>query len=454
MTPARVAVQVGAAAVRVAGAGRGGPPRLLAERPAAGPDRLRELLAELLAERPDELLVVGAEAGPFAGLAAAVRVVPAALAVAGPGRRVVVVDVGHGGAEVTLVGARGEVLGARRVPGGARLDSAVAALAGVPPPVARELREAVSLLPHAVARQGDRDVVVGADQVRDAIARPLEEVVAAARTLAAQARRAGPTGAAVGGSPGATLPVLIVGGVARTPLLAEMLDAAGIGPVTVAERPEAAAVLGALRLPPGALPPPLPGGPRPAVEQPLLPPPPRRSRSARAAPVLLAAAAVAIVAAAWPSPASVSGTHGGIVAQYGYVMRLPDGWTHSGGLPERRRTLLTPAGAPDGTDLVAVERTELGYDALAEPERAAADLRAVFDAAVAAGEPLSDFVASGRHAGRPVATYRERAAGGMIDWYVLLDVGDQISVGCQHTPTGAAEVERACDVVVASVRQQ
>jgi hypothetical protein len=45
--------------------------------------------------------------------------------------------------------------------------------------------------------------------------------------------------------------VLLIGGVARTPLLAELLDAAGPGR-RVADRPDSAAVVGALRLPPRA----------------------------------------------------------------------------------------------------------------------------------------------------------------------------------------------------------
>ena len=60
-------------------------------------------------------------------------------------------------------------------------------------------------------------------------------------------RRRGPVRAAAAG-PGRVSPVLLVGGVARTPLLAELLDAAGVHDVRVADRPDAAAVLGALRV--------------------------------------------------------------------------------------------------------------------------------------------------------------------------------------------------------------
>ena len=81
----------------------------------------------------------------------------------------------------------------------------------------------------------------------------------------------------------------------------------------------------------------------------------------------------------WAPPAAAPRCRRAVLVQYGYRLDLPAGWEHTGGLPERRRSLLTRVGAPQGTDLIAVERTPLGYDAAAEPERAAAEMRAVFD---------------------------------------------------------------------------
>jgi type VII secretion-associated protein (TIGR03931 family) len=145
----------------------------------------------------------------------------------------------------------------------------------------------------------------------------------------------------------------------------------------------------------------------------------------------------------------------GDLVQYGYAVRLPAGWAHTGGLPERRRSLLTPLGAPDGSDLISVERTPLGYDADAEPRRARAELRTTFVTAVAAGAPLSGFDDRARFAGRPVVAYREAGGGeaGDVDWYVVLDGDAQLSVGCRHTGPGAAAVGSACATVVASLRR-
>jgi hypothetical protein len=128
-------------------------------------------------------------------------------------------------------------------------------------------------------------------------------------------------------------------------------------------------------------------------------------------------------------------------------------------------------GAPDGSDLISVERTPLGYDADAEPQRARAELRAEFDRAVAEGAGLTGFDDDARFAGRTVVTYRETGRGtdpaevdraesdgagadrADVDWYVVLDGDAQLSVGCRHTAAGAAQVAAACATVVDSLHR-
>src|SRR5919107_4929984 len=181
----------------------------------------------------------------------------------------------------------------------------------------------------------------------------------------------------------------------------------------------------------------------------------------RGAPPVLGAVAAAVAAAgllavgaALPPVVADPPPGTGDLVQYGYAVRLPAGWAHTGGLPEQRRSLLTPLGAPDGSDLISVERTPLGYDADAEPQRARAELRTEFDRTVSAGAALSGFDADARFGGRPVVTYRETGPGGTdgtgpsadpaeVDWYVLLDGEAQLSVGCRHTAAHAAAVTRA-----------
>jgi type VII secretion-associated protein (TIGR03931 family) len=142
--------------------------------------------------------------------------------------------------------------------------------------------------------------------------------------------------------------------------------------------------------------------------------------------------------------------------QYGYVLDLPAGWAHTGGLPERRRSLLTPLAAPDGSDLISVELAPVGYDTGAELRRAHTELKAAFDAAVADGAPLSGFADDASYAGRPVVVYQDSGDADVdvtVDWYVVLDGAAQLSVGCRHTGAGARDVAAACAAVVRSLRR-
>jgi type VII secretion-associated protein (TIGR03931 family) len=447
----RVAVQVGATRLRVAiDEPR---PRILAELP---PAKLDRAVTDLFGGPVDELVVVhpaGAHPDVAAGVARAIRAVPSAVAVAvhpdGTGCSVVV-DVGHGGTEVAIVRA-GRIAAVRQVAtGGARLDAVTRSLLARTAPVdateARRVREDLSLHPSARTR-GAPAAVLDADDLRTALTVPLTAVVDAVRGVLDVA------------GPGRAPPVLLVGGVARTPLLAELLDAAGIGGVRVMERPDAAAVLGALRLPPDLTDLVQPTRPTAApATEPWLPSPRARHRGARAVlavgAAVVAGAGLLAVGAALPPVGPDPVPAGGDLVQYGYAVRLPAGWAHTGGLPERRRSLLTPLGAPDGSDLISVERTPLGYDADAEPRRARTELRAMFAASVAAGAPLSAFDDDARFAGRSVLSYREAGGeAGDVDWYVVLDGDAQLSVGCRHTATGAAAVGAACTTVVGSLRR-
>ncbi len=486
--PARVAVHPGTGTVRVAGATRGGPARMIAELPACRWAAVPELFAALFGEPVEELVLLHPAGWPAArvarwaagaaGLATTVRTEAAAVAAAataaGP---VAVLDVGQAGAEAVLVDG-GEIVAVRTgLVGGAVLDDLVGDLLlrrwGAPAPgaavlraEARRVREALSLQPVAVARLPgvDGGVRLEAAELRAVLAGPLGTAVDVLRAVLVAA-------------PGPRPAVRVVGGVARTPLLAELLDAAGIEHV-VAPRPDACAVLGALRGRPGLAHPtrtsprarhprgragrsPAPGSPpaSPARTSPAggprLPPLPRRRPLRAAAIVTSGAAAAALLAAGLPAAAvrPEAAVPTGVLVQYGYSVVLPAGWAHTGGLPERRRSLLTPQAGPDGSDLISVERTPLGYDTGAEPERALAELRTVFDAEVAAGAPLSGFTADGRFAGRPVVSYRQSGPGVAVDWYVVLDADAQLSVGCRHTAAGAATVAAACEAVVGSVRR-
>lgn len=461
MTTRRVAVSPGSHTVRLACVSGSGAPRLLAELPARLGDPAAAL-ARLVGPDVDEVVLVyppGRPSGSVrawleaaAALAPGVHRVSAPVAAAsGTGARAVL-DVGRAGSVATLLDGDRIVASRSSGIGGDRLDLAVrAVLCDASADDAQRVREALSLLPET-RRGPDR---IAAAQVRAVLTPLLDEVVAMLAELVA-----------VAGQP---IAVLLTGGVARSPLLAERVDAAGFAAeVLVAPLPDLAAVLGALTLPlprarPASAGPPPDARPRaenPAPSYLQVPPATRRAGrwgSTAAAALLIggcAAAGSTVVLPLRAPPAAASAVVGsGVLVQYGYRLDMPSGWAHTGGLPERRRSLLTRVAAPDGTDLIAVERTPLGYDAQAEPERAGAELRAQFDRAVAAGSALSGY-GSARMGGRDVTTYlQQERAGAVVEWFVVLDGDAQLSVGCRHTPAGAEAVRAACTVVVGSIRR-
>ena len=485
MITSRVAVAPCSHAVRVAGTAGGGAPRLLAELAVPlgpdllGPDLLdpdplgpdppgprgAEWLARLIGPEVNEVVLVYPPGRPSGTVrawldAAAVaarrvhRVSAPVAAAAGTGARAVL-DVGRAGAEATLLHADRIVARRGSGIGGDRLDHAVrAVLPDATIGDARRIREALSLLPEA--RHGG--VVVDAEHVRAVLTPLLDQVVAVLAEVVA-----------VAGEP---VTVLLTGGVARCPLLAERVDAAAVAAdVLVATRPDLAAVFGALSLP---LPPvdaqraaasPEGAEPEPPEEVPAarflpVPAPSRRARrwvGATATAMLIGGVAGAGTAVALPVHAPAAATSSdvgaGVLVQYGYRLDLPVGWAHTGGLPERRRSLLTRLAAPEGTDLIAVERTPLGYDADAEPERAASELRAEFDRAVAGGSALSGY-GSAQIGDRSVTSYlQQERSGVVVEWFVVLDGDAQLSVGCRHTRAGTEAVRAACAIVVGSIRR-
>src|SRR5437879_2620821 len=90
---------------------------------------------------------------------------------------------------------------------------------------------------------------------------------------------------------------------------------------------------------------PLPAPPGARLGAGLLPPVPRSRRTGRVLVAALTVVAAGLTTALVVSritvrtPSSAAGTPSGpaVLAQYDYTLRLPAGWRHSGGLPERRR---------------------------------------------------------------------------------------------------------------------
>jgi molecular chaperone DnaK len=139
-----------------------------------------------------------------------------------------------------------------------------------------------------------------------------------------------------------------------------------------------------------------------------------------------------------------STAEGRTIAQYDYSFVAPAGWQQTGGQVETRKVLLKPESAQSDLDVIAVEERLLNYNATEDRARAETELRGQYDAR----QNVSDFDASADFATKDVVYYREAAGSAVIDWYVLLQDGVQVSVGCQYPEDGRDRVRPACEQVV------
>ncbi|HVW44260.1 MAG TPA: type VII secretion-associated protein [Amycolatopsis sp.] len=141
---------------------------------------------------------------------------------------------------------------------------------------------------------------------------------------------------------------------------------------------------------------------------------------------------------------------GKVVAQYHYRFSFPQDWTQTGGAPQARETLIKPEDAVGGNDALSVQEFSLDFDATANPQQLADNLRVK---AQQAGPAYSGFNPDATFAGRKVIYYRQAGDFGPIDWYVVAQGKVQVNVACQYaTQPGHDRVAAACDQVVRSVQ--
>ena len=181
------------------------------------------------------------------------------------------------------------------------------------------------------------------------------------------------------------------------------------------------------------------------------PPAPPRARVGAGVVVAAVLVVLALVTAVVLGVRALRGPTGTPTVVGGQVFVAPVGWVAAGGDAAARRVLLRPAGAPRGTDLVAVQENPLDAATAEDPERARAQLAVQYEAARAAGDPVSGYEPVAEFGGRQVARYRQDPAPGVrVDWFVVLSAPSMVSVGCRHG-TDEADTRRvlaACAQVV------
>ena len=257
-----------------------------------------------------------------------------------------------------------------------------------------------------------------------------------------------------------TAAVHLVGGSSRIPLVSRLVHAR-LGVLAVStDQPETVVARGALL----AVRPASPGtgasaAPPPAAPPPAAPPPaapPARTRRVLVgglgglALVAVVAVAAVVLTGRTPQTRTVQAQHASLA--------VPETWREAGRSEDgsTARLVLSTTGSSTDPDRLLLVQTRLS------PGAGTADVATALQQQVAgsatagstAGSVYDAFDGGAEYAGRAVIRYREvPAAGSVVDWFVVVEGGYQLSVGCQHAtgdpgPGGSSGV---CERAVSSV---
>jgi type VII secretion-associated protein (TIGR03931 family) len=172
----------------------------------------------------------------------------------------------------------------------------------------------------------------------------------------------------------------------------------------------------------------------------------------------LAAGAVVVVAALVAGGIFVFGDRGGqaesgrTLSQYDYRFVAPEDWVQTDDRVAQKQVVIHPQESRDGNDLLAVQEIVMDYDATADPQKLADELRKG-----AEGEPgrWSGFDPAASYAGKSVIFYHEVKPDRpdiQVDWYVVAKGKVRVHVGCQYATAALRDrVSAACTQAVRTV---
>ncbi|MEQ0562993.1 type VII secretion-associated protein [Amycolatopsis sp. NEAU-NG30] len=172
----------------------------------------------------------------------------------------------------------------------------------------------------------------------------------------------------------------------------------------------------------------------------------------------LAAGAVVVVAALVVGGIFVFGDRGGqaesgrTLSQYDYRFVAPEDWVQTDDRVAQKQVVIHPQESRDGNDLLAVQEIVMDYDATADPQKLADELRKG-----AEREPgrWSGFDPAASYAGKSVIFYHEVKPDRpdiQVDWYVVAKGKVRVHVGCQYATAALRDrVSAACTQAVRTV---
>jgi type VII secretion-associated protein (TIGR03931 family) len=143
---------------------------------------------------------------------------------------------------------------------------------------------------------------------------------------------------------------------------------------------------------------------------------------------------------------------GRTLSQYDYRFVAPEDWVQTDDRVAQKQVVIHPQESRDGNDLLAVQEIVMDYDATADPQKLADELRKG-----AEGEPgrWSGFDPAASYAGKSVIFYHEVKPDRpdiQVDWYVVAKGKVRVHVGCQYATAALRDrVSAACTQAVRTV---
>jgi type VII secretion-associated protein (TIGR03931 family) len=144
---------------------------------------------------------------------------------------------------------------------------------------------------------------------------------------------------------------------------------------------------------------------------------------------------------------------GRTLSQYDFKFVSPNDWVQTDDRVAQRQVVIHPQESADGNDLLVAQEYVMDYDATADPQQLADDLRKS-----AEDDPQRQYSAynpSASYAGRTVIFYHQVKPDRpdiQVDWYVVAKGRIRVHVGCQYAKAELrGRVDAACTQAVRTV---
>ncbi|OXM67025.1 type VII secretion-associated protein [Amycolatopsis vastitatis] len=143
---------------------------------------------------------------------------------------------------------------------------------------------------------------------------------------------------------------------------------------------------------------------------------------------------------------------GRTLSQYDFKFVAPEDWVQTDDRVAQRQVVIHPQEARDGNDLLVAQEYVMDYDATADPQKLADELKRSADADAAR---WSAFNPNLSYAGKTVIGYHESKPDRpdlQVDWYVVAKGRIRVHVGCQYATAQLRDrVATACAQAVRTV---